>query len=302
MRGLRTKTLSLYENTVLCNYYDAIIFTESWLNEGIASGELFDSQLYDVFRCDRHLRDRGINLGGGVLIATAKRLNAVQFNLNLLLEFRKNVPSIDILSVKVIDRSCHLFLIVVYVPPSCHVNDYALLCDCLISLKELYGSSIVIFGDFNLPVLFGDEMKSSYHEILPFVKFYNLTQHNNIFNNYNRMLDFVFYSDQCDVSKPSEILCKEDLHHPALELNIKKPNHKSKMINNVSNQYNFKKANFVSLYKALADINWNYFYVINDLQEAVDIMYATLGEIFDKFVPKKGGPLELIRYGLLNLL
>ncbi|XP_072934838.1 uncharacterized protein [Epargyreus clarus] len=47
VRGLRTKTIELYNN-VICNDFDVIVFTETWLNGSVLDSELFDNR-YEVF-------------------------------------------------------------------------------------------------------------------------------------------------------------------------------------------------------------------------------------------------------------
>lgn len=75
VRGLRTKTNDFYKNVQCCDF-DVIVLTETWLNDGVMSAELFDNR-YAVYR-----RDRGIsaysnkNEGGGVSIAVLKKHNS----------------------------------------------------------------------------------------------------------------------------------------------------------------------------------------------------------------------------------
>lgn len=77
VRGLRTKTIDLFNN-VICNDFDIIIFTETWLNSSVFDSELFDSR-YVVYRRDRE--SSGFHSkkdGGGVLVAVSARFQSVR--------------------------------------------------------------------------------------------------------------------------------------------------------------------------------------------------------------------------------
>ncbi|KAL4705372.1 hypothetical protein ACJJTC_016565 [Scirpophaga incertulas] len=69
VRGLRTKTNTFYNNTLISNC-DIALITETWLCDGILNSELCSNNAYDVFR-----RDRG-SLGGGVMALCARHLQA----------------------------------------------------------------------------------------------------------------------------------------------------------------------------------------------------------------------------------
>lgn len=51
VRGLRTKTDEFFSSSIKCDF-DLVILTESWLNEHVFNGELFDDR-YAVYRNDR---------------------------------------------------------------------------------------------------------------------------------------------------------------------------------------------------------------------------------------------------------
>lgn len=76
VRGLRSKTNSLYRN-VCMNSYDVIIFTETWLVDSISNSELFDGR-YLVWRRDRDYCRTAQTRGGGVLIAVRNDLTVVE--------------------------------------------------------------------------------------------------------------------------------------------------------------------------------------------------------------------------------
>ncbi|KAG8246961.1 hypothetical protein J6590_072964 [Homalodisca vitripennis] len=75
VRGMRTKTFEFYES-ILGEDFDLIALTETWLEPGISSSEIFDAR-YEVFRKDRDQMATGKGRGGGVLLAVHRRVSAV---------------------------------------------------------------------------------------------------------------------------------------------------------------------------------------------------------------------------------
>lgn len=68
VRGLRTKTNEFYTACCDCDY-DVIAITETGLIPSIHDSEIFSSDEYLVYRCDRGPLNSESNFGGGVLIA-----------------------------------------------------------------------------------------------------------------------------------------------------------------------------------------------------------------------------------------
>lgn len=75
-RGLRTKT-HIFKRNLLLGSYDIVSVTESWLLEGIFDNELIDNR-YFVWRRDRDYALTKQTLGGGVLLAVRRELDAVE--------------------------------------------------------------------------------------------------------------------------------------------------------------------------------------------------------------------------------
>ncbi|CAH2102508.1 unnamed protein product [Euphydryas editha] len=69
VRGLKSK-LSAFRQAAQLGNYDVKIGTETWLDDGINDGEIFDSG-YRVYRHDRASTILGNKKGGGVLIAVS---------------------------------------------------------------------------------------------------------------------------------------------------------------------------------------------------------------------------------------
>lgn len=59
--GLKSR-LQDFRRGVECSLYDAVIITESWLDDGVLSGETF-VRGYNTFRLDRSLENSGKKKG-----------------------------------------------------------------------------------------------------------------------------------------------------------------------------------------------------------------------------------------------
>jgi hypothetical protein len=105
--------------------------------------------------------------------------------------------SIDLLVVKLSMKFRPIFISVVYIPPSCSNTDYCAFVDFFISLSCLYGSDMLILGDFNITEFAscssGDlKLTALYNYIDNLMNFYCLKQLNDVTNHNNRLLDLVF--------------------------------------------------------------------------------------------------------------
>ncbi|KAL4714145.1 hypothetical protein ACJJTC_008499 [Scirpophaga incertulas] len=79
VRGVKSKILDIYKS-ILCNNYDVICLTETWLDDTVCSKELIDDR-YIVYRRDRSdLFKEKYNkaYGGGVLVAVRKTIKSYQ--------------------------------------------------------------------------------------------------------------------------------------------------------------------------------------------------------------------------------
>lgn len=142
-------------------------------------------------------------------------------------------------------------------------------------------------GDFNITHFVNNDNKDTKTFYMNnFSNFFNLTQYNNILNDQGRLLDLVLSNTECEVMHDNAPLVREDVFHPALFV-IPKINLKSKnFIHNVSHKaYNFRKANYLTLYNSLLDVNWEFLHSTSNINEACDKFYDKLYEMFDMHVP-----------------
>ena len=118
----------------------------------MSSGEQFDLKIYDVYRSGRNFSMTSSIRGGGVLIAIQKKIHSVNINVTSLNDGFRNINHIDILGIKCkINAKSDFFIIVGYVPPNCPFKEYVSFVDSIVSLQCLYGSKLLILGDFKIP-------------------------------------------------------------------------------------------------------------------------------------------------------
>lgn len=233
-RGLRTKCFQLKQN-ILCNDFDVIIITETWLHAGIYDGELCDDR-YDVFRNDRNLLACGKSSGGGVMILTKKYLCATRYEVD-------PGPPTEMLTIifpsRVLSASSDLYISTVYVPPSQADTRRQPIDIELISstLKNILAVSpdvhYMLIGDFNLPYVQWDEngplflkrgsieIQNAAINLVQDLNFLGLSQFNKFKNHAGNVLDLVFCNLPVKLSlSSSPLIVKEDTAHTSLILEL----------------------------------------------------------------------------------
>lgn len=285
VRGLRSKVDEFY-SAVNSNEYDVVSVVETWLSDDVSSAEYFPTA-YTVLRCDRNFAETGLSKGGGALLAVKSEFFSEPVNLSYILD---NLPLVDIVGCKcLINNFFILFIYVIYIPPSISVEHFELFLNLLEQIISTNGN-ILILGDFNIPSFNNNIFDTKRQLMHAFLEFTNTTQFNNIVNINGRLLDLVL-SDlkTCTVSRDISPLVKEDVHHPALCINVL-----PKIINSAkfpvnsreNNNYNFRKANYPALYDSLLQTDWTFLDDFNDANKACDEFYEKLYSIFDVHVPK----------------
>ncbi|XP_055604130.1 uncharacterized protein LOC129752368 [Uranotaenia lowii] len=146
VRGLRTK-IDEFLLSILNDDYDVIVLSETWLNDEIYSNQLF-SQNYTVFRQDRNALATGKQLGGGVLIAVAKKLNSQPVNIAIIEEFEQVWAKIAFLQQTV-------FIGVVYLSPDIASTESLIekhMESATVVLNRTHPQdTFLLFGDYNQP-------------------------------------------------------------------------------------------------------------------------------------------------------
>lgn len=273
VRGLRTK-LDPAKQTILTLSADVYALTETFLVSGVYDGELFPGG-YTVARRDR-ADDRG---WGGVLLAARDSLNMQQ-----ILDIEGYSHEIEIVVAILTLKYKKIVCCVVYIPPHSsedrYSNTFSVLENVIAKFPKL---DIIILGDFNLNSC-SQDIRMHYESMVSSCK---LKQHNTITNKCEGILDLVL-SDRgvewIKVSGDTEPLVpdKVDGYHPPLWVSVRsarqpRPRDGASRArlpspdrdHNVPREWNFRKADFHSLYTAIAAIDWNVVYLQTDVDEAV---------------------------------
>ncbi|XP_039278758.1 uncharacterized protein LOC111047572 [Nilaparvata lugens] len=123
-----------------------------------------------------------------------------------------------------------------------------------------------------------------------FSGYYNLQLFNSVRNLNSRTLDLILSNlPVVEVTRDSVPLVPEDLvHHPALSMNlIVDTPHDQQMSPGIHSAYDFRRADYFSLYEMLRDSDWSGLYQLRDVDEAVDFFYGVIHSCFDATIPKK---------------
>ncbi|XP_058821205.1 uncharacterized protein LOC131683342 isoform X1 [Topomyia yanbarensis] len=298
--GCINSTVEEYRLAVSDNSFDIIVFVETWLNDDTLSSQVFGTG-YEVFRCDRNLRNSRKSTGGGVLVAVHRSLKARVVE-KTCWDCLEQVWSI----IELGDRK--LYLCALYVPPD-RVRD--------IEYVDAHGSSvftfledaksvdeIIILGDFNLPsiswkssrngFLYSDSDHSVLHSgaarLLDSYSSATLLQINPIANENNCHLDLCFVSDQVFatsvVMAPSPLV-KPVAHHPPLIAMIDRTLAHNYIVPPVLVSYDFHKADHHSIADLFSTLDWLNILDPEDVDTAVQTFSNVLDYVIDRHVPKK---------------
>lgn len=287
VRGLRTKTVDFY-NAVATVDFSIIALTETGLGGDIADGELFGPD-YVVLRQDRDYSGTQLSRGGGVLLAVRRPLA-----LNRVSIGATSSSNFDILvgRITLVGGRC-LYVFLLYIRPGQSSDILQEIFDIVSSTTFVHDSEVLILGDFNIPEYAGYLSTNKITgRVLPLVNFLNLadvTQHNFISNSNDRILDLVLSGRPCLVQRAEDMLVMEDLHHPSLLISY--PVNSASKTHNLSNAitdngYNFKRADFCSLYSYFLQIDWSFLREMSDIEVASELFYRELYRALDLYVPR----------------
>jgi hypothetical protein len=287
VRGLRSKTV-LFRNNFNMGNFDIVALTETFLTTSVCDGELFPSG-YAVFR-----RDRVGNTGwGGVLLAVREC-----YSTQVVTDIDGFMPDMELLCLIINCKNVKLLCCVVYLPPSYKDYQYLSVLTCMENLICSYSNlNVLIMGDFNLN-------SCSNNVIMQFENFCELcllNENNHVINSHGGMLDLVLSDlvpDQVAVSKNIDPLVPVDKYHPALNVTIRlesgieslawnaaPPSHPPRP--GTCPEWNWRRAEFHTLYTTLASIDWSDVFDISDINTAIELFYQKLYNCINLHVPLK---------------
>ncbi|XP_053699084.1 uncharacterized protein LOC128746059 [Sabethes cyaneus] len=297
VRGLKSKISEVFLSTAEFSY-DAYVFTETWLDDRIASRQLFSND-YNVFRVDRGAHNSLRKRGGGVLVAVAKNINAAPVHLSC-------GQAVENLWIKIAFHDKVIFLGVVYIPPnnSKDCDHIQLHLDTVVEIVNRSDcNEIILFGDFNQPrvewsattggYLFADPLLSYFtpacRTLLDGLSFCRLRQRNAVRNSRDRILDLIYTSDSITSSSTAEEapepVVRLDPDHPALLLTIKGLPAVAHTNDVDASEYNFRKTNFDALNGLLCQMDWCDVYATVNVDDAVTAFNNKLRRCFSEVVP-----------------
>lgn len=283
VRGLNTKIQPFF-TSVSQTEFDIVALSETNIQDGVLSSELFSHQ-YNVIRSDRKLNLTGYESGGGVLLACKNNIRLEKLDLS---SFDENFPVIDILGSKCLIDHVLMYIFVVYIPPSISIPLFESFCEAFSQFNCLLEENVIVLGDFNVPKFIDDNTNDSKKQTIQnFATLLNFKQYNSVTNTTGRLLDLVFANIKCEVFHDNAPFVPEDIYHPALfvsiDLNLQV--NINFVSNNTNKVYNFKKADFPSLYNAILNTDWIFLEHCIDVNVAADQFYKKLYEILDSHVP-----------------
>ncbi|XP_062557893.1 uncharacterized protein LOC134222747 [Armigeres subalbatus] len=301
VRGLRTKIDDFFLSTIDSNY-DAIVLTETWLDDRIYSAQLFNHQ-YEIFRNDRNRLNSSKLRGGGVLIAVNRRLSCC-------LDPAPVNPSLGQIWVKIKTQQRSVSVGVLYLPPdrktdlNCienHINSIGTVLSKL-SLNDF----ALVFGDYNQPNLVWnsqsnkppsfDALRSSISDscstLLDGFSLHGLVQVKHVLNRNSRLLDLILVNEPAlsECSEAVEPLINIDADHPALEtcINLLSPM-QFETFDEV-NSLDFCQANIVALKRMFDQMDWEPIRMATNVDEAVEYFTSVVNMAIVENVPLRRPP------------
>lgn len=288
VRGLRSKCQEVRLN-IINNNFDVLVFTESWLRQGVFDGEIIDAR-YNVYRRDREGKN-----GGGVIIAVKNSLVSCRLS--------KWESSCEDLWVTIetlnLGKTRHLAICAVYLPPPVKsevLGSFLVNTGAVISQNQNYNFMLV--GDFNLPNIKWSEVPglknlqpySSSTLDSSFIDFCNenaLQQFNHVLNTNQRLLDLILSNNlDLSISVSHNPISVVDPHHPPLNImvSVKKIEIVEEKINE---RFNFYKADYVNIIQDLNKVSWlKVLLPHDDVNAMLSAFYKKLDEIIKIHVPK----------------
>ncbi|KAL1398324.1 hypothetical protein pipiens_009059, partial [Culex pipiens pipiens] len=305
VRGLRTKIDDLFLAVIDCDY-DVIVLTETWLDDEIFSPQLFGTG-YVVYRNDRDTVRTGKKTGGGICIAVSKKFDSTEFPVPT---DASSLEQLWVVINGVADQK--LYVGSVYISPDLarnsaviesHFNSASAVAEAM-RPNDLH----LLLGDYNQPKITWTKFNSrhahpssssasyplSSSTLLDGVALLGMKQLNDVSNNLNRTLDLVLIDDDsvnyCSVAEAPEALLRIDPPHPPLEVTVSLRMPVPFIDEPDTRSYNFYKADFPALNRALLGVNWNALNEMQNVDEAVAFFNSTLKTAFRDHVPTRAPP------------
>lgn len=303
VNGLLTKR-DLLLAEVLAADYSIYAFTETALNDSVASNELFPAN-FSVYRCDRSEKTSKKSSKGGVLVAVNKSLDS-----QLIESCEEN--GCEQVWVKITNSVTNLIIASVYIPPSQPISVYEAHLSCIkrivstidldTQVKTKIKQQVKIYGDFNLPDLIWqmDDDSDSFipinisrpieREVLDTCHEIGLLQINDVHNQNSRLLDLAWtnFPDKFNVSISRMNILHDEIHHKAIviEYFIKTSNVDVRSHDN-DLYFDFGNADYAKLNDKISMIDWNKQLKFGSLDSKIQRFYDLLNDVIASTVKIK---------------
>lgn len=273
-----------------------MVFTETWLYDGIFDSELCDPR-YEVFRSDRDSVVTGRSMGGGVMICVRRGLSAYyhhEWHCSAIETLWVTIPAASLRA------SNDLHLAAVYIRGNDehqHNNiDYCFskLAD---AVNRNINDSFLVLGDFNLSnISWTDigpifqkrgsiELQNSGYNLVSGLSLFGLTQFNTLKNPCGNTLDLAFSNFTIDLIRADDPLIKEDIFHPSFILDATditvEPLQALPAL-----KHKYSKGDYGKIFESLNSVNWDSDLSVGTLDDAVHFFYEHIKVCINTFVPK----------------
>lgn len=290
-RGLRTKTHDFFSSTNGSSY-GIICISETWLNNGVHNGELFNLNAFSVYRRDRDAITTSKVDGGGVMIAVRN-----SYSSRVHVDWSNDGICEDIWVSIDLNGKQKLLVCCVYVPPyasaeniSCHLDKVSNVC------MDHPEDLIMIVGDYNIP-----QVSWSYNEtlnmydpssatssvaenVIDTYSLLNFGQYNGVANTFNKTLDLLFSSTpNVQVTACTTPFVPQDNHHVALDVvcNVNNLAFKCKAS---YKKFNFRNCDYDAINNVLQSVDWDILLRNTQTDIAVSMFYDCIQRVVQTHV------------------
>lgn len=211
---------------------------------------------------------------------------------------------VDLIGVKLISDVCNVFMFLIYIPPISTDVTNQLYIEFISHFTEYllgFEGKLLIICDFNAREFCLEEkqlVKSARSLCLyDLMNQLDLQQTNGVVNDRGVCLDPVFSNISCDVRESESKIVDIDLAHPVLEIEINIVKVRRLIVKETNCCiYDYKRVDYDELNLAFSFCDWSSMLTAVDVDDAVDIMYAIIYNIFDLVIPKASNVVKDKKY------
>jgi Reverse transcriptase (RNA-dependent DNA polymerase)/Endonuclease-reverse transcriptase len=288
VRGIRSKTNEILQS-IESNNYDIILFTETWLREGIFNREFFDER-YKVFRRDRSPATSSKSDGGGVCIAIK---NSSSYAIIPQPTWQATGTEDLWVTLKPHNATSNIHINLCYIPGEVRNDTFEVYTNNLAEYVNLAPQdTFIILGDFNVPS-FGSvctdiPLSAKASMLKDLMDVANLDQLSDVRSKREskNLLDLVFSNRFIAIEACEDPISIVDNFHPPFTFCL--PIDTPTIVPQKISFRNFKRAPWAELDEDLKKVNWELEFVADKTVDAmVDSFYRVINRLLDVHCPVK---------------